>query len=230
LQSVTKARIRIDQTNLQSKEEPRPLHLSGGTDNIIHAKRIIKTLTQAEGEHYKNQVSSLLEQANSANMVVVDIPQMAVGRLKGRGGETIRQLTTMTKTKIDIDLNTGTEMARITIKGMNITDVRKCHDSLQDLCLGSGRGFPAFDNIAASRGQSCGYHPAPLNYGNFKSNSLGLNWYGEHGRSYSSQLIAKRSKNESPTIWAEICDDQCRTYYYNLQSGISQWREPNPVI
>lgn len=51
----------------------------------------------------------------------------------------------MTRTKLDIDPNTGTDMARVTIKGMNQVDVRKCQDSIQDLCMGSGRGFPALD-------------------------------------------------------------------------------------
>lgn len=147
LQAVTKARIRIEQHNLPSEDAPRPLHVAGGFRNVAHAKQLVQTLMLAEGERYKDQVSALLDRANASNMIIVEVPQMVVGRLKGRGGEIIRQLTAITKTKIDIDPNTSTDVARITIKGMNQMDIRKSQDSILDLCIGSGRGSPAFENL-----------------------------------------------------------------------------------
>lgn len=203
---------------------------------------------QVEGEQYKDQVSALLDQANAANSFVIDIPQMSVGRLKGRGGETIRQLTATTRTKIDIDSNNGTEMARITIKGMNNTDVQKCHDSIQDLCMGSGRGYPALDNSCVSKGQVFGHNF--VNY-NFGAHCSGLNNFGVYssvfgvsngvvpyrnpissyrysgGNGLVSHPTAQRSINDTAVTWTEQYDDQHRIYYYNTQTGVSQWEKPN---
>lgn len=170
LQAVTKARIRIEQHNLPSEDAPRPLHVVGGFRNTAHAKQLVQTLMLAEGERYKDQVSALLDQANASNMIIVEVPQMAVGRLKGRGGEIIRQLTAITTTKIDIDPNTSTDMARITIKGMNQVDIRKSQDSILDLCIGSGRGSPAFEKFGTIK--------SPINsVQTFRGNEQ-YNWFG----------------------------------------------------
>jgi rRNA processing protein Krr1/Pno1 len=157
LQTVTKAYIRIEQHNLFSQESPRPLCLSGSIDDVANAKQLVQTLMHVEGEQYKHQVSTLFDQATAVNTVFIDIPQVAVGRLKGRGGETIRYLTTVTQTKINIDSNIGSEIARITIKGIYDMNVRKCQDSIQDLCIRNGEDYSVFDTMNLKKNLNFGY-------------------------------------------------------------------------
>jgi len=85
LQTVTKAYIRIEQHKLPFDDALRPLYIVGGGASVTHAKQLIQKLMNVQGAQYKDQVSQLLDQANATNTVMIEIPQISVGRLKGWG-------------------------------------------------------------------------------------------------------------------------------------------------
>jgi len=84
LQVVSGARIHIDQHGLSSIDSPRLLCLYGKRNETGHAKRVVQTLVQVEGEQYKDQVSALFEIASYASITTTDMFDMNFRKLQGR--------------------------------------------------------------------------------------------------------------------------------------------------
>jgi len=142
MQAATKTRIRVEQNNIKSDEALRSLHLAGEKSRVLYAKRLVQTFMQIEAQHYKDQISTLFDHVNITNKIVFTIPIIVMERLKSDRiliMDTIRQFAYSTRTQIAIDPSFGADLLQITIKGINVMDVQKCHDTFKVLCMGSER-------------------------------------------------------------------------------------------
>lgn len=81
----------------------------------------------------------------------MDVQAHLVGRVKGRGGSTIRALQDISR-GVKIDFETlDNDMARVHVRGMDFRMVTDVHASITDLCLGSGQVSETRDGIRMGR-------------------------------------------------------------------------------
>ncbi len=94
------------------------------------------------------------------------------------------------------------------------------------LCIsqayGGAYGAPAAGGYGAAAGGYGGGYGAPGAVDPYASAAAG---YGAAAGGYSAPVAAPAAAATS-SVWQELQDDQGRTYYYNGQTGVSQWEKP----
>jgi far upstream element-binding protein len=93
---------------------------------------------------------------------------------------------------------------------------------------GGAAGYPAAQPAAAG-----GYAQPAGGYGTSTSpaaaGGYGQQQYGDAGAAaggYAQQAPASTGAPAGGSVWQAMSDDQGRTYYYNTQTGVSQWEKP----
>jgi far upstream element-binding protein len=182
---------------------------------------------------------------------VVTCDKQVVGRIIGKGGETIKGLQRNHACSVQID-QTGVPI-RVTINGP-AAQVALCERAIVDLIedrahlggmsaaggfgagsfgaaygaaaaapayggYGAAAAAPAYGAYPSAAGGYGGYPPAPAQAG------YGAGGYGAAG-GYSQGGPPPGPPPMTKPLWQEMKDDQNRSYFYNTQTGVSQWERP----
>lgn len=123
LQSDSGAKIQID------KDRPGCVYLSGPSEAVGHAKRLILELRDAEGRSNDSQRRPARAEE------VMSVPSSSMGRIIGKGGETISQLQKDSGAKIDINKD---EPGVVRLSGSS-EDVAYARRLIQDLVNNDNR-------------------------------------------------------------------------------------------
>nr|ADI46928.1 CRB1m [Volvox carteri f. nagariensis] len=248
---------------------PRQIVITGAQDAVQRATSMVSELIQGD----QGNTQSIIQRFGVGSTEVVECPKAMVGRVIGKGGETIKDLQKRFSASIQIDQ--GSTPCKITITGPAQT-VSSARRAIEDLIRaatvqpsGGTRSAPPYNTSYAHQpfngnGPSGAYGPyggynlpptaytAPSGYppyGGYPPYPTTGTPYGAYasfggaadpftsGSSLSHQHYATSGipqQNVAPaqqlaslgSIWQVLQDDQGRSYYYNTQTGVSQWEKP----
>lgn len=181
----------------------------------------------------------------SANTKVIDVQQGIVGRIIGRGGETIKKLQQMSGARIQIDQQNW----KITVSGPDNavnTAVGWVHE-----IINGGHPFHQAQPQGMMGMQAYGYQQAyqqPYQQqGYYQQGGMMGGDQGQYQQQAVQQMHQMYQMQTSgmgygamaqnqfggvngsglPAGWTEAQDQEGRSYYVNLTTGISQWERPS---
>ncbi|KAL6771790.1 CRB1 [Auxenochlorella protothecoides x Auxenochlorella symbiontica] len=193
LQLSTDTRIQVDH---EGGGDTRRITITGMTqDQVDRCRREVEGLTGEE------EVQETME-----------CPAGIVGRIIGRGGETIRALQSASQAHITVDQNFPEGQPRKVI------------------ISGTAAAAPGYGAPAAAAGAGDPYAAAGA-YGAYGgAQGYGAAAYGgapggaQAGGPAAGGLPGASAGGASQ--WQELHDDQGRAYYYNATTGVTQWERP----
>jgi len=289
LQSASGAHIVVDQNFPDGV--PRKVNISGRSDAVERAVKMVTELINGE----PGSAQQIIQKYGAGDVRYVDCPKAMVGRVIGKGGETIKTLQKTTGASIQIDQNCDPTKITITGKRSAVDQAAgmvKAIINNEDLNailggggpqgfgggprpsgFGGGPGFPpsGFPPAGAPYGAPMGGAPYG-GYGNFPMQQTappapypGYGGYGMYGSTYPLAAAAPQQypsygnygNNPAPaaadpysansyaggynqaaggaaarpapaaaSVWQEFHDSEGRPFYYNSQTGASQWEKP----
>nr|BBC28431.1 C1, subunit of the circadian RNA-binding protein CHLAMY1 [Yamagishiella unicocca] len=252
---------------------PRQITITGTQDSVDRAINMVSELIS--GDHANTQ--AVIQRFGVGSTEVMECPKAMVGRIIGKGGETIKDLQKRFSVSIQIDQNGTPCKVTITGPGQMIAAARRAIDDLvrstNTPIVGGPRPGPAYNapfaqppypgsvtggpygtyngfgmppaGYTASGGYPSysGYaaYPAAVPpYGNY--NAFGAPASDPYGNSSSfnhhsyAPAVSVQQNVGTPsqaaaagTSWQALQDEQGRTYYYNSQTGVSQWEKPTEL-
>jgi far upstream element-binding protein len=242
LQQQSGAHITIDQNFPEGV--PRKITVSGTADSVPRALQMIRALV--EGGPSAVSVPGAAE-------AVLKIDQSVVGKLIGKGGETIKGMQNQTGARIQIDQTQW----QVTITGTDQA-VNSARDIIQGVLNGGeppnyGSQQPAYGAPQGYGGygapQGYGGYGAPQGYGGYGS-PQGYGGYGQqpaygaypqqgYGQQQGSYGYGQQPQQgygqpqppqpSAGSTWQTLYDPQQRPYYYNSATGVTQWEKPPEV-
>uniref|UniRef100_A0A7S2QUF9 WW domain-containing protein n=2 Tax=Chlamydomonas chlamydogama TaxID=225041 RepID=A0A7S2QUF9_9CHLO len=276
LQTASGAHIMVNQNFPEG--HPRQVDISGKPDAVERAFNMVNELISSDGG---GSTQTIIQKFGLGVTRVIDCPKPMVGRVIGKGGETIKSLQKQFSASIQIDQNATP--CKITITGP-AQAVHAAERAILDVIDGNdGRGpgggpggfpggprppypapyppyggypAPAFGGYSAppygGYGAAPGYsgypgygaqQPAYGGYGGYGGGSdpyagggynapaagsgAGAGGASAGGGGYgASGAAAAAPQSGGSSVWQELRDDQQRVYYYNSQTGVSQWEKP----
>jgi len=246
LQQQSGAHITIDQNFPEGA--PRQITVSGSADSVPRAMQMIRSLI--EGGPSAVSVPGAAE-------AILKIEQGVVGKLIGKGGETIKGMQNQSGARIQIDQTlwqvsiTGTEpavnSAREIIQAI-LNGGEPPNYAAQQPGYGGGYGAP-------QQGYGGGYGAPQQGYGGYPQQG-GYGGYPQQGGGYPQQGYPQQGYGQQPqqgyggysqqpqqgyaqpqqppaqpaaaaSTWQTLYDQQQRPYYYNSGTGVSQWEKPS---
>ncbi|MEW5315691.1 MAG: hypothetical protein WDW38_007101 [Sanguina aurantia] len=265
LQQASNAHILVDQNFPEGA--PRKVTISGRPESVERAYKMITELIDGEPSGAQN----VIQKFGLGLTKVIECPKPMVGRVIGKGGETIKGLQKQFSASIQIDqMQTP---CKITITGPTqaVNDAeRAVYDIIEDRNgpppgaggYGGGGGGPyggggGGGHQATPYGAPYGappYQPpsyaapygAPAPYGAYGAPAYAAPAYqqpppayAQYGGAYGAPQDpyaggyggaggygAPPAPAPAPSPWQAQLDEQGRTYYYNSQTGVSQWEKP----
>lgn len=247
LQQQSGAHITIDQNFPEGA--PRLITVSGTADSVPRALQMIKSLI--EGGPSAVSVPGAAE-------IILKIEQGVVGKLIGKGGETIKGMQTQSGARIQIDQT----LWQVSITG-NDQAVNSARDIIQGILNGGeppnygaqqpayGGGYPqqgmggygqqpaygAPQGYAAPQGYGGGYGQQP--YGGYPQQGYGQQpqqGYGGYAQQPQQGYGQPQQPQSAPpaqpaagSTWQTLYDPQQRPYYYNSATGVTQWEKPSEM-
>lgn len=273
LQQASGAHIVVDQNFPDGV--PRKVNVSGVPDAVDRAVRMVTELINGE----PGSAQAVIQKYGVGITRTVECPKTMVGRVIGKGGETIKNLQKSTGASIQIDQQTNP--CKVTISGPPMavdSAVRMINDIIEGgNPMGGGHmppnqfsgprgpqgGFPpqftpsyppagnpyggpygAFPNPGGAPAPygyygapsyPPAYPPAPApGYGGYPGYSGGSGdpysaGYGASGYSGASGGSSQPAGGSVSSVWQELHDNEGRPYYYNTQTGVSQWEKPQEM-
>nr|BCL66124.1 C1, subunit of the circadian RNA-binding protein CHLAMY1 [Volvox africanus] len=266
LQQASGAHILVNQEFPEGV--PRLIVITGTQDAVQRATSMISELIN--GDHTSTQ--TVIQRFGVGSTEVVECPKAMVGRIIGKGGETIKDLQKRFNASIQIDQ--GSTPCKVTITGPShaISSARRAIEDLVRITIpqppGGTRSGPPYTsyahppyNVATSPyipygnfGMAAATYPTSSSYqpyagySSYPSTLPPFGTYGSFGAAapdpygssgnYSHQHYASTGTSQQnagtsaqPPVtsvcpWQVLQDDQGRNYYYNSQTGVSQWEKP----
>jgi far upstream element-binding protein len=226
LQQQSGAHITIDQNFPEG--HPRKITVSGTPEAVKRSLAMIAQLI--EGGPAAITVPGEAE-------FTLKIEQGVVGKLIGKGGETIKGMQTQTGARIQIDQTNWQ---------VNLTGSHQSVNAARDLIQGILNGGEP-PNYAPQQpmgyGQPMGY--APQGYGGYPQQpgyggypqqqpypqqgyGQPQQGYGHQSNPYAQQGYGAQLPTNDPGGggWQTLYDQQNRPYYYNPATQVSQWEKP----
>nr|BCL66251.1 C1, subunit of the circadian RNA-binding protein CHLAMY1 [Volvox reticuliferus] len=267
LQQASGAHILVNQDFPEGV--PRHIVITGVQDAVQRATSMVSELIH--GDHANTQ--AVIQRFGMGSTEVVECPKAMVGRIIGKGGETIKDLQKRFSASIQIDQ--GSTPCKITITGPSqvISSARRAIEDLIRTTAPQPGGprpnqsfnppytHPPYGGNAASAayGPYAGFgvshaasYPTPSGYapygyapysnavpsyggysgfGGASSDPYGPGGgYGHHhysaGVPQQTTVATAQQSGAVGSLWQVLQDDQGRSYYYNSQTGASQWEKP----
>lgn len=246
LQAASMATISIDQNFPDG--HPRKIHISGGAAAVANGRKLVLDLLEGGPSTAAQLLGSQFGPG-----VSMDCPKEMVGRVIGRGGETIKGLQQHSGAKIQID-QTGNP-CKVTMAGPPQA-VAEAQRMINDIInggdgglggggrggYGGGGGYPQQGGYGAPAGYGYpqqgygapgGYMPQPqAGYGGYPQQGYGGYAAPQQGGAQQAygQNMGYQQHYAQPaadtSAWQGLQDGEGRTYYYNSQTGVSQWEKP----
>nr|BCL66196.1 C1, subunit of the circadian RNA-binding protein CHLAMY1 [Volvox reticuliferus] len=248
---------------------PRHIVITGTQDAVQRATSMVSELIN--GDHTSTQ--TVIQRFGVGSTEVVECPKAMVGRIIGKGGETIKDLQKRFNASIQIDQGSTPCKVTITGPGHAILSARRAIEDLVRTTIpqpsGGTRSGPSYNtsyahppyNVATgpyipygSFGMAAATYPTPSSYqpyagyssypstlppfgsyGGFgaaapdpygSSVNYGHQHYASTGTSQQNAGTTAHPPGTSACPWQVLQDDQGRNYYYNSQTGVSQWEKP----
>lgn len=268
LQAASGAHISIDQNFPEGAN--RKVHIQGNKEAVERGFKMVTELIEG-GPGSANDV---IQKHGGGITQILGCPKSMVGRIIGKGGETIKALQNASGARIQIDQTT--DPTSVTITGAQDA-VQRAEASVTDIINGGSGflptaaapygqqgfgqpyggygagypGYPAYGQTGSYPGYAAsayaGYSaPAAGGAGGYQQGYAGYAQPGQYAGGgyqqsgyaapaagqYSSQGYADQSQQPAPAVvtggasWQELHDQQGRPYYYNSQTGVSQWEKP----
>jgi len=228
LQAQSGAHVSIDQSS--NDDEPRKIIIAGALRSVDTACALVENLLLGTGPGSgmlvaPGQISKLYE-----------CPKEAVGKLIGRGGETIRGIQMATGARLQIDQTRSP--CQVVMAGSEAC-VEACVRVVKEIIEGGstalfneyarggqgfgGQGYGAATTPTMWSGYggvaSGGAYAPPAAY----SHAAYAQMYAAHTQHYAA--VAAPQVVATP-IWRAVDDGKGNTYYYNTLTGVSQWEKP----
>mmetsp|Transcript_40660 Transcript_40660/g.68079 ORF Transcript_40660/g.68079 Transcript_40660/m.68079 type:complete len:445 (-) Transcript_40660:543-1877(-) len=238
LQAASMATISIDQNFPDG--HPRKIHISGGAAAVANGRKLVLDLLEGGPSTAAQLLGSQFGPGIS-----MDCPKEMVGRVIGRGGETIKGLQQHSGAKIQID-QTGNP-CKVTMAGppQAVAEAQRMINDIingGDGGFGGGGGYPQQGGYGAPAGYGYpqqgygapgGYMPQPqAGYGGYPQQGYGGYAAPQQGgaqQAYGQNMGYQQSYAQpaaDTSAWQGLQDGEGRTYYYNSQTGVSQWEKP----
>lgn len=245
LQLQSGAHISIDQDYPEGM--PRKITVKGKKEKVERGVKLVNDLIRGG----PGATAQVLAAVPGGTTQVVECPKATIGRVIGRGGETIKRLQATSGARIQI--NQTEEPMKITISGHQDC-VQLAAAMVADIIGGGtgniatfpygfqGYGYPPPYPMPYPQGYMypSGYpYPQPYMYPGFDpymQPTPGAGQMPPMMRSGGSAMGAsakegstgmEEGKTQGPKqTWFKMQDPEGRVYYYNAETGSSQWEAP----
>jgi far upstream element-binding protein len=249
LQASSGAHVAIDQNVPDG--EPRKINISGAVSCVECASRLVENLLLGTGA-----AGSLLVTPGQTSKSV-ECPKESVGKLIGRGGETIRGIQMATGARMQIDQTR--QPCQVVMAGTDAC-VEACVQVVQEIIEGGstavfneiarggqgfgGQGYGGQATMAAGwGGQAASYDSAaaaaydPAAYAQQQAVYAQMYAAQQYGAHVAATATAAATGTPAPTnasaapaatpVWRAIDDGKGNVYWYNTLTGVSQWEKPS---
>lgn len=247
LQASSGAHVAIDQNVPDG--EPRKINISGAVSCVECASRLVENLLLGTGA-----AGSLLVTPGQTSKSV-ECPKESVGKLIGRGGETIRGIQMATGARMQIDQTR--QPCQVVMAGTDAC-VEACVQVVQEIIEGGstavfneiarggqgfgGQGYGGQATMAAGwGGQAASYDSAaaaydPAAYAQQQAVYAQMYAAQQYGAHVAATATAAATGTPAPNasaapaatpVWRAIDDGKGNVYWYNTLTGVSQWEKPS---
>lgn len=247
LQASSGAHVAIDQNVPDG--EPRKINISGTVSCVECASRLVENLLLGTGA-----AGSLLVTPGQTSKSV-ECPKESVGKLIGRGGETIRGIQMATGARMQIDQTR--QPCQVVMAGTDAC-VDACVQVVQEIIEGGstavfneiarggqgfgGQGYGGQATMAAGwGGQAAAYDSAaaaydPAAYAQQQAVYAQMYAAQQYGAHVAATATAAATGTPAPNasaapaatpVWRAIDDGKGNVYWYNTLTGVSQWEKPS---
>ena len=271
LQSAADCKISVNQDF--PPDHAREITISGSTEAVERAIVMVQEVINAEPGSAQMVIQRICQSQGIGNTEVVLAPKSIIGRIIGRGGETIKNIQRQSRAALQID-QSG-DPCQITISGQPsaLEAAKECINAIVNggdpfaptgysgygqqqggygaggygggmgAGYGGGAGYGAgYDQ--GGYGGGGGYGAGGYNQGGYGGGggygaggynqaggygAGGYNQAGGYGGGYNQAGGYAQAPPGGPVgggTWVEYKDDSGRPYYYNTQSGVTQWDKP----
>ena len=234
LQATSGAHVAIDQSGAEG--EPKRVTISGTRKSVDAASELVENLLLGTGA-----MGGMLVIPGQITRSI-ECPKERVGKIIGRGGETIRGIQAATGARLQID---QTRQPCVVMMAGAEACVDACTQVVNEILEG---GSTAVFNEIARGGQGFGYassaNAAPYASAGWTQTASTAYaqqdvaayaqqqaMYAQMYAAYSAQSQPQISKEQYEAIarnpWRALDDGKGNTYYYNALTGVSQWDKPD---
>ena len=237
LQTASGARISVNQDF--PPDVPREVVITGKPESVERAELMVNELIHGEPGSAQTVIQRVCQQYGIGDRDLVLAPKSIIGRIIGRGGETIKNIQKVSNATLQIDQSE--DPCKISISGQQanidqakafITEIMNGGDPFAPNPYsggGGGYGQQQYGGYGGYSGYGApgGYGGAPGaygDYGGYGAAGYASTGYGAGGYSagYGQETAAPGAGGQ----WIEYRDDQNRPYYYNTATGVTQWEKP----
>ncbi|GBF99605.1 hypothetical protein Rsub_12069 [Raphidocelis subcapitata] len=267
LQAASGAYILVNQNFPEGAD--RQITASGNADAVERATNMLKELIASD----QSSVQGVIQKYGLGRTIKMQCPRSAVGRIIGRGGETVKML--QRKYNASVQIEQGSDPMDVTIIA-SPSEAEACQAEIFAIIShpegagpyggggprggGGGGGYGMGGGGGYGMGPRPGMHMGMMPYGYGMGMPMGMGMgmgygmqpygaygaapyaggygggYGGYDASAYGGAAAAGGGGAAPgggaagaagsSVWQAIPDDQGRTYYYNTQTGLSQWEKP----
>ena len=252
LQSASEARITVNQDF--PPDQNRQVIISGKPDACERAAIMVNELIHGEPGSAQSIIQRVCQQHGIGQSDVMTAPKSIIGRIIGRGGETIKQIQKTSGATVQID-QSG-DPCHISIGGQQHA-VEQAKFFITEITNGGDPFAPSYGApAAAAGGYGAGGAGAMYGGGGYGGGGYGMGGYapqygyGGYGGGYQAsgygadpygayQAPAGAGQYDYGAAppqqevapggtgqWVEYRDDQNRPYYYNMVTQKTQWEKP----
>lgn len=243
LQSASGAHITINQNVPEG--QPRMIEISGPSEPVQRARLMIEELIRSEPGSAQAIIQRVMTEHGIGKAQSLRAPKSIIGKVIGRGGETIKNIQRISGATVQIDQST--DPCKISIAGQDSTvdearrmieDVMSGRDPFagqqqqQGMMYGGPAYYPPYGG-GYPGGYGGGYYGMPAGYsfpqgygGGYPQQPGMMPDQGpgpiESGATFVSSPIVGGKSGE----WQQLKDIEGRPYYYNGETGVTQWEKP----
>ena len=268
LQSAADAKISVNQDF--PPDHAREITISGSAEAVERAVMMVQEVINAEPGSAQMVIQRICQSQGIGNTEVVLAPKSIIGRIIGRGGETIKNIQRQSRAALQID-QSG-DPCQITVSGQRsaIEAAKECINAIvnggdpfaptgyggygqQQALGGYGGGYNqggyggGYNQGGYNQGgYGAGYNQGGYNQGGYNQGGYNQGGYNQGGYNQGGYNQGGYNQgggyggynqggayNAPPPggavgggTWVEYKDDTGRPYYYNTQSGVTQWERP----
>jgi len=233
LQASSGAHVAIDQN--VGEGEPRKITIAGAAACVDVASELVENLLLGTG------VGGGLLVTPGQITRSIECPKESVGKLIGRGGETIRGIQTATGARMQIDqtrqpcqvilagseacVEAGAQVVQEIIDGGSTAVFNEIARGGQGFG-GQGYGGQGYGAQAAGWGAPQAQAAA---YANPAAYAQQQTMYAQMYAQHYGQQYAAVAPVAAANPWRALDDGKGNVYYYNALTGVSQWEKPSEL-
>ena len=251
LQTASEARISVNQDF--PPEVPREVIISGKPDAVERAELMVQELIHGEPGSAQTVIQRVCQRHGIGETDLVIVPKSVIGRIIGRGGETIKNIQKMSNATLQIDQSE--DPCKISLSGKQpaidqakifINEIMNGGDPFAPNPYGGGGGSGGYGSGGGygatsyggggyggggggggGGGYGGGGYGGQQQYGGYGGYGQQSQQYGGYSGGYGAAAAAPGGYAAAQSgQWIEYRDDQNRPYYYNTATGVTQWEKP----